>query len=517
MREAQASPEWPQWQGALKREMDGQIARGVWKTVDRPKGKTVLGTRLVFKRKIGKDGQVEKYKCRFVAQGFRQIKGLHYQESSSPTPTQSSIRMALALMALADWEGRQLDVEMAYLEADVEEELHIELPDGYRESRNQVGLLQKAMYGLVHAGLLWSKKFGGELEAKGFERSQADPCVFRRRRQGKVVVIIVVYVDDLLLLSATKQDEQLALEDLRSSFPIKDLGEISYYLGCHITRDRKARTVTFDQRRYARTVAERFGIDKTSIIPASPGMAPLSKADEPQTDAEIAEMRSRPYREAVGALMWIATMTRPDLSYAAHNLAKFGDNPGPAHWKAATKALQYLKRTADLGVTYGGISADMKLSAWVDSDHATCPDTRRSVSGAAVMLGGGAISWFSRAQRVTAAATSESEYVALAEVVNELRFLRQVKAFMMPPLDLNIYIHEDNEGAIKMASNRFSSRRTRHVDIKHHVVRDAVDGGVVRIEYVKSEEQHADALTKALDVKTFEKHRSFLLNARNVK
>ena len=83
-----------------------------------------------------------------------------------------------------------------------------------------MGRLQKAMYGLVHAGLLWSKKFGGELEAKGFERSQADPCVLRRRSQGMVVVIIAVYVDDLLLLSATKQDEQQELEDLRPSFPI---------------------------------------------------------------------------------------------------------------------------------------------------------------------------------------------------------------------------------------------------------------------------------------------------------
>ncbi|CAM9703144.1 unnamed protein product [Ascophyllum nodosum] len=132
--------------------------------------------------------------------------------------------MALAVMALLDWEGRQLDVEMAFLEADVTEELYVELPDGYRDSPNQVGRLQKAMYGLMHAGLLWSKKFGGELISKGFERSQADPCVFRRKHLGKVVVIIVVYVDDLLVLSETKQDEHQALEDLRSSFPIKDLG-----------------------------------------------------------------------------------------------------------------------------------------------------------------------------------------------------------------------------------------------------------------------------------------------------
>ncbi|CAN0469069.1 unnamed protein product [Ascophyllum nodosum] len=108
---------------------------------------------------------------------------------------------------------------MAFLEADVTEELYVELPDGYRDSPNQVGRLQKAMYGLMHAGLLWSKKFGGELIAKGFERSQADPRVFRRKHLGKVVVIIVVYVDDLLVLSETKQDEHQALEDLRSSFP----------------------------------------------------------------------------------------------------------------------------------------------------------------------------------------------------------------------------------------------------------------------------------------------------------
>ena len=123
-------------------------------------------------------------------------------------------------------------------------------------------------------------------------------------REG--VVIIVVYVDDLLVLSETKQDKHQALEDLRSSFPIKDLGEISYYPGCHITRDRKARTVMFDQQRYAQTVAERFEIRKTSVIPVSTGNAPLSKADGPQNDAGTEEMRDIPYREAVVVLMWVA-------------------------------------------------------------------------------------------------------------------------------------------------------------------------------------------------------------------
>ena len=151
--------------------------------------------------------------------------------------------------------------------------------------------------------------------------------MFRSKHLGKVVVIIVVYVDDLLVLSETKQDEHQALEDVQSSFPIKDLIEVSHYL----TRDRKARVVMFDQQRYVQTV--------TSVIPVPTGKAPLSKADGPQNDAKITEMRGIPYCEAVGALMWVASMTRPDPAYTAHTLAKFGDNLGPAHWKAVMKML----------------------------------------------------------------------------------------------------------------------------------------------------------------------------------
>ena len=123
LREAQASPEWPNWQRVRKSKMDGQLARQVWGVIPRPKGKTVLGTKTIFKRKIGKGGRIEKYKYRFVAQEFRQIKGIHYDESSSPTPSQASIRMVLGIAAVKDWELRQLDVDMAYLEANVKKEL----------------------------------------------------------------------------------------------------------------------------------------------------------------------------------------------------------------------------------------------------------------------------------------------------------------------------------------------------------------------------------------------------------
>ena len=168
----------------------------------------MFGTKTISKQKIGKDGRIEKYKRRFVAQGFRQIKSIHYDESSPPTPLLASIRMVLGLASVKVWELRQLDVDMAYLEPNVNGELYIELPEDYSYSYDQVGRLQKAMYDLVHAGLLWSKRSALNSPQGGFEHCQADPCVFRRVLRGKVVVIVVVYVDDLVVASEKQSDEE---------------------------------------------------------------------------------------------------------------------------------------------------------------------------------------------------------------------------------------------------------------------------------------------------------------------
>ena len=149
----------------------------------------------------------------------------------------------------------------------------------------------------------------------------------------------MVYIDDLLVASETKRDENQAINDLPSYFPIKDLGEGGFYLGCHITRDRDARTLNFDQYHYVRTIASKFSVEKTSTTPAAAGTKSLSKDDAAQTEAETEEMRVTPFREAVGALMRAATMTCPNVAYAALNLGKFKDNPGPAHWRAAKRAL----------------------------------------------------------------------------------------------------------------------------------------------------------------------------------
>lgn len=195
------------------------------------------------------------------------------------------------------------------------------------------------MYDLVQAGLLWSKKFGMALDGKVFERSQAYPCVFRRDLHRKVVVIIVAYVDDLIVASATKSDEEQALRDIYFCFSVKDLGKASKFTGCYITRDRNAGRLKFDQHQYVEAVA---------------GGKALSKVESPQTDTKADEMRQVPYQEAVGALVWAATMTWSDLSKAAHQLAKVNDNLEPVHSKGTSKELQHVWRTKNMRNTPGG-------------------------------------------------------------------------------------------------------------------------------------------------------------------
>ena len=144
------------------------------------------------------------------------------------------------------------------------------------------------------------------------------------------------------------------------------------------------------------------------------------------------------------------------------------------------------------------------MEAHTDSDFGACLDTRRSASGAVLMLAKGAISWHSRMQEVTALGTSEAEYIALSEVVKKVLFLRHVQEFMEPSMRVGaVNVFEDNEGAIKLATNKHASRRTKHIDVKHHLVRDAFDARKVRVAYVRSEDQHADLLSKLLEMQTF--------------
>ncbi|CAN0435295.1 unnamed protein product, partial [Ascophyllum nodosum] len=321
---------------------------------------------MLYQAKIGQDGKVEKYKCRLVAQGFWQVEGVHYTEKYSLTPATASIRMLLAMAAAKDGELRHFDAEQAFLKADIDEEIYIEIPEKFQEFPGAVGRLNKAIYGLVQAGRCWNNKFCDDMTAIGFEQAKAELCVFRKVVDGEAKMVVVVHVDDILARAKDQVTMDRFVAELGQKFKLKDTGDAGYYMGCHITRNRKARELKFDQHLYVESMVKRFDVKNTTKIPAASGCRQ--------------EMRKFPYREAVGALMWTATMTRPDIACAVRAVARSCKNSGPAHKKAVMKIFQYLIRTKEWEITYGGQGCGLCMEAYTDSDFGACLDTKRSVS-----------------------------------------------------------------------------------------------------------------------------------------
>ena len=219
-----------------------------------------------------------------------------------------------------------------------------------------------------------------------------------------------------------------------------------------------------------------------------------------------------PYKQAVGGLLWISMMTRPDIASAVRAVPRHAHNPVAQHWKAVRKIIAYLKATKDLGVVFrrGG---DLKLSLFTDADYADKCNNRRSVSGVAVMLGNTAMSASSTTQHCMTPFTSEAEYVAMAHGAKTALAITAVLGFVQPHLSGRaIDMNEDNEGTKALAENSQGSHRSKNIDVRFHFLRGLVSLGQVKIHCVASAEQHADILTKPLGREAFRRHRDFLMN-----
>ena len=185
------------------------------------------------------------------------------------------------------------------------------------------------------------------MTAIGFEQAKADPCVCRKVVDGEAEMVVVVHVDGILAHAKDQVTTDRFTAELGQKFKLKDMGNAGYYMGCHITRNRKARELKLDQHLYVESMVKRFDVKKATKIPAASGVLTLSRADEPRNPEEKEEMRKFPYREAVGAFMWTATMTRSDIARAVRAVDRFCENPGLAHKKAVMEILQYLLHTKE--------------------------------------------------------------------------------------------------------------------------------------------------------------------------
>jgi hypothetical protein len=208
-------------------------------------------------------------------------------------------------------------------------------------------------------------------------------------------------------------------------------------------------------------------------------------------------MAAVPYREAVGSLMYLMTCTRPDLASAVGFLSRYLSSPGRRHWEAVQRVLQYVNCTRSYGITYRR-EASVNLHGYCDSDWAGDVDNRRSTSGWVMMLGGGAVAWQSKLQKAAAQSSCEAEYVAAGMAACEISWIRQFLRELRRPLSAPTLLESDSQSAMNIANNPVNHDKTKHVDLKWHLTRQMVQDGDIRLRYLQTSLQIADALTKSV-------------------
>lgn len=365
----------------------------------------------MLKIKRGADGQIIKYKIRIVAKGYSQTYGIDYDETYAPVVRYSSLRMLLALAAHYDLELHHMDVKSAYLNGDLVEEIYMEQPEGapiIEGKEDWVCRLHKSLYGLKQAGRTWHTKIDEAFQRRELVPLASDPCVYVRRT-GKSLVIIALYVDDLVLTASSSTELQTPKADLTTEFDMEDLGEATFVLGIEIVRDRASRTITITQTAYIKAILDRhiIGGRHKHHIPMETSARHVKAADGQQATTQSI----RAYQTAVGSIMFAMLCTRPDIAFAVAILSKFAQNPTPVHEAGVNRVLRYLNGTSGLGITYTGTipaSEEPQLTGYCDSDWAADRDDRKSVTGYAFLLCGGAISWSSKKQKTPTLSTSHS-------------------------------------------------------------------------------------------------------------
>ena len=295
--------------------------------------------------------------------------------------------------------------------------------------------------------------------------------------------------------------------DLNQLVPVKNLGELRWYSGCFYERDWENGSLTISQQTFAEQLATEYGVEYGRSVPLPVGTR-LEEFDKDEAPGDW------PFRELVGSLMWLSTQTRPDISNAVRAVARYCAAPKSIHWRVALGILGYVRRTSSFGITFQrGTVAGLSMQVFADADYASKAADRRSVSGGLVMCGGACVSWFSRTQKCVTLSTTEAEYVALADVMKEVLFLRQVWRFMLPDVGMPcIPVFEDNEGAVQLAQNPITNSNSKHIDVRHHFLRELVARKEIAITHVRSDLQHADFLTKAITQDSFEFHHDFTMN-----
>ena len=519
------------WLASMLKEITDLAKHGTWEYVSRstlPRGRKPLKSRWVYTIKYHRDGTIERYKSRFVACGYSQVEGKDFTRAFSATLRAASFRTLLAISS-----GKQLilehfDVTSAFTQADIDDvDIWVEPPKGFDQQRDKYGTLvcklKKALYGTKQASRMWQQALAGFLCSKemGFQRSTTDPCLFLHESEAHGILILGIYVDDIILAHNRKGFDWFT-RVFTQHFRSKHIGKLYWFLGVGIDQSDDTYAVSINQERYILNLVNKYvpGGRDNAVLRIHPSGEKYAKLRKASTDDERHAASSLPYCNLVGALLYLAVMSQPHISYHTSMLAKFMSDPTVEAYELAVSLLLYVANEPGLSINYDGstslpvvkgkngsdsfkkhhrsVKANGGFVAYSDSSWGV-KDDPYPMFGFCIYMFGGLVSFASKQLKVVCFSSCEAEYAACAYCCKEISFIRNICKDMGFILHGALLLGVDNTAALDVAANQGVTARTKHFDQAIHYFRDQSLHQRVVGEHILTMYQRADGFTKGLD------------------
>ena len=387
-----------------------------------------------------------------------------------------------------------MDVKSAFLNGILNEEVYVEQPKGFEDPHfpNHVYKLKKALYGLKQAPRAWYERLTTFLVEKGYKREGVDKTLFIKSFKSGIT-IAQIYVDDIVFGSTVDDKLTEFVEQMKNEFEMSMVGELNYFLGLQVKQSNDG--IFISQSKYAKNLVKKFGMDSAKHL-----KTPMGTNEKLSKDDNGVPVDPTLYRSMIGSLLYL-TASRPDIAFSVGVCARYQANPKESHVGAVKRIIRYVNGTADYGIWFSK-DTNSSLAGYSDADWAGNADDRKSTSGGCFYLGNNLVSWFRKKQNSISLSTAEAEYIAAGSCCTQLLWMKQMLEDYGIVQD-TLIVYCDNTSAINISKNPVQHSRTKHIDIRHHFIRELVENKSVVIEHVATDMQLADIFTRALDASRF--------------
>lgn len=490
-----------QWKDAVKRELDSIKENNTWDVIKKPEGVEIIDSKWVFNYKENEKNEL-KYKARLVARGFAQNKCFDYSEIYAPVAKLETLRVLLNAGVQRGYTFQQLDVKTAFLNGTLKEDVYMYPPEGDQQGNDCVYKLKKSLYGLKQSAKCWNEKFDIVMKTLKFKQSENDSCLYILK-VDKEAIYLLLYVDDIIITGNSLDMIEKVKYELMKEFKMTVKGDLKHFLGFEIDYDKGSGILKLNQEKYVNKILKKFNLEncKPVKIPIEPKLQIIETENKNKTN--------NPVRELVGCLMYLMVGSRPDICFAVNYLSRYQDKANESVWKYLKTVLRYLQGTKSYGLTYK--KGENNLEAYADADWGGDVNDRKSVSGYCIFMNGNLLEWKTKKQNCIALSSAEAELVSLCSCIQEYMWMKKLLSEIEMKIE-SCVIYEDNQACISIVENPKKMKRVKHMDIKWKYVSEKIKNKEVKLEFIDSQNQVADVLTKGLNKMLFVNHASKFFN-----